>query len=79
MAIVARELRQFVAKSLYSLDWSKDESLLLYWSKIYVPNIIDLHRRVVTLYHNLKVAEHLGRLNTLELVVADVKVYKSIC
>jgi len=57
MARVVRELRQSVAKSLYSSDWFKDESLLLYWSKIYVPNIIDLYRRVVILYHNLKVAE----------------------
>lgn len=39
----------------------EDEGLLLYCSNIYVPNTVNLFRRVVTFYYNLKVARHPNR------------------
>ena len=65
---IAKKLRQSVVKLLYSLERFEDESLLLYHGKIYVPNIMNLHRRMVTLHYNLKVAGHPGRWKTLQLV-----------
>ena len=38
-----RELQQSSAKSIYLLEWSKINGLLLFHSKIYIPDIYDLH------------------------------------
>ena len=58
MTRVARELTQFAAKLLCSLEWCEDEDLQLYCSNIYVSNTVNLCRRVVTFYYNLKVARY---------------------
>jgi len=46
-------------QSLYIfLEWLEVDSLLLFYSKIYIPDICDLHRYIVSLYHDIKVARH---------------------
>jgi len=49
-------------------EWSEDEGLLQFRGKIYIPQNLDLQRRVVLLCHNTKVAGHPGRWKMLELV-----------
>src|SRR5882672_10474908 len=68
VAKAARELQQSSTKSVRSSEWSDSEGLLLFRGKIYIPNIPDLHRRIVSLHHDTKPAGHAGRWKTLELV-----------
>ena len=48
-------------KSLQSSGWSEDNRLLLFHSKIYVSNTINLCYRIVILYYNSKIARYIGR------------------
>jgi hypothetical protein len=42
--------------------------ILYFWGESYVPDFLDLQRRIVTLCHDTRVARHAGRWKTLELV-----------
>jgi len=64
----ARELQQASSKTVYSVEWLEDNRVLQFRGKIYVPQNSDLQRRIVSLCYNTKVAGHLGRWKTLELV-----------
>jgi len=44
VAKVARELRQAASKTVRSAKWSKEEGLLQFRGKIYVPWNVDLRR-----------------------------------
>jgi len=66
--LTARELRQASSKTVCSVEWLEDEGLLQFRGKIYVPQNLDLQRRVVSLCHDTKVAKHPRRWKTLELV-----------
>jgi len=68
VAKAARELQQALGKTVRSTEWSEEEEVLWFRGKIYVPRSSDLHRRVVSLCHDTKVARHPGRWKTLELV-----------
>ena len=71
MAKAARELQQAASKMVRSTEWSEEEGLLQFRDKIYVPQNVDLRRRVVSLCHNTKVAGHPRCCKTLELVSRD--------
>jgi len=71
VAKVARELQQASGKMVYSAEWSEDEGLLRFRSKIYVSRNMDLRRQVVSLCHDTKVARHPGHWKILELVSRD--------
>jgi len=71
VAKVARELRQASGKTVHSAERSEDNGVLRFRGKIYVPQNTDLRRRVVSLCHDTKVAEHPRRWKTLELVSRD--------
>ena len=71
MAKAARELQQALGKTVCSVEWSEDDRVLRFRGKIYVPRNADLQRRVVSLCHDTKVAEHPRRWKTLELVSRD--------
>jgi len=46
-------------QSLYIfLEWLEVDNIFLFCSKIYIPDIYDLHRYIVSLYHDIKVARH---------------------
>jgi len=64
----ARELQGSSARSVKSAEWSLSDGLLYFRGKIYVPDTSDLHRRIVALSHNSRLAGHSGRWKTLELV-----------
>jgi len=68
VAQAAQELRKSSTHSIRSAEWSECDSLLYYHSCIYVLDTSDLHRRIVSLCHDTKVAEHPGHFKTLELV-----------
>ena len=68
MAKAARELQQALSKIVCSTEWSEDKELLWFRGKIYVPQNLDLQRRVVSLCHDMKVAGHPGCWKMLELV-----------
>jgi len=58
VAKTARELWQALSKIVCSAKWSEDEGLLQFRGKIYVPQNLDLWRRVVLLCHDIKVTGH---------------------
>jgi len=68
VAKAVRELWQAPSKIVYSAEWSENNGVLQFRGKIYVLQNSDLQRRVVSLCHNMKVAEHPGHWKTLELV-----------
>jgi len=68
VAKAARELQQALSKIVCSTEWSEDKELLWFRGKIYVPQNLDLQRRVVSLCHDMKVAGHPGCWKMLELV-----------
>jgi len=53
---------------VHSIEWSNVDSLLQFQGKIYVPWNLELHRHIVSLYHDTKIAGHPGQWKTLELV-----------
>jgi len=71
VAKAAKELQQALSKTVHSAEWSEDKGLLCFRGKIYVPQNLDLQRRVVLLCHDMKVTGHPGRWKTLELVFRD--------
>jgi len=68
VARAARELQGSSACSVESTEWSLSDGLLYFWGKIYVPDPSDLHRRIVALSHDSRLAGHSGRWKTLKLV-----------
>jgi len=68
VAKTARELQQTSSKTVRSMEWSEDDGVLQFSSKIYVPWNSDLRRQIVLLCYDTKVAGHPGHWKTLELV-----------
>jgi hypothetical protein len=69
VAKAARELRKDKGRgTIKSAEWSESDGLLMFHSKIYVPNDRDLRRRIVEQHHNTRIAGHAGHFKTLELV-----------
>jgi len=58
VAKAVRELQQTSSKTVRSAEWSEEEGVLRFRGKIYVPWSSDLHRRVVSLCYDMKVAGH---------------------
>ena len=65
--MAVKELKRSLAKSVRSLEWSLENSLLYYRGKVYVPRA-KLHHQILTLCHDSKLAGHPRRWKTLELV-----------
>jgi hypothetical protein len=69
VAKAARELRKDKDRgTIKSAEWSESDGLLMFHSKIYVPNDRDLRRCIVEQHHDTHIARHAGRFNTLKLV-----------
>jgi len=47
------------------------DSLLQFWSKIYIPQNPELRRQIILLYHDSKIAEYPRHWKTLELVLQN--------
>ena len=64
---VIKELKTTSSRTVRSAEWRLDQDVLYFRGKIYVPDYVDLRRRIVSLCHDTKVAGHPGRWKTLEL------------
>jgi hypothetical protein len=65
----ARELRKDKGRgTIKSAEWSESDGLLMFHSKIYVPNDRDLRHCIVEQHHDTHIAGHAGRFKTLELI-----------
>jgi hypothetical protein len=72
VAKAARELRKDKSRgTIKSTEWSESDGLLMFHSKIYVPNDRDLRRRIVKQHHDTRIARHAGRFKTLELIACN--------
>ena len=67
-ANAVKELQRTSACSVKSSKWLQSQGLLHLHGKIYVPDLADLHRWIVFLCHDTKIARHCRRWKTLELV-----------
>jgi hypothetical protein len=66
---VARELRKDKGRgTIKSAEWSESDGLLMFRSKIYVPNDRDLRCHIIEQHHDTHIAGHAGRFKTLELI-----------
>jgi Integrase zinc binding domain len=63
-----KELKATSSRTVRSAEWGLDQGVLYFRGKIYVPEYLDLRRRIVSLCHDTRVAGHPGRWKTLELV-----------
>jgi hypothetical protein len=69
IAKAAKELQKDKGRgTVKSTEWSESEGLLMFCSKIYVPNDRDLRRCIVKQHHDTRIAGHAGCFKTLELV-----------
>jgi hypothetical protein len=69
VAKAARELWKDKGRgTIKSAEWSKSDGLLMFCSKIYVPNDRDLRRHIVEQHHDTCIARHVGHFKTLKLV-----------
>jgi hypothetical protein len=69
VAKAARELWKDKGRgTIKSAEWSESDGLLMFRSKIYVPNDRDLRRCIVEQHHDTRIAGHAGCFKTLELV-----------
>ena len=68
VAKAAEELQKSKGKSIRASEWSEHDGLLCFWDRIYIPNDLELRRRITSQHHDTKVAGHPGCWKTLELV-----------
>lgn len=68
VVVAAKVLKELKGKGLRGDEWREDQGVLYYCDCIYVPKNADLRRRIVTQYHDSRIARHPGRWKTLELV-----------
>jgi hypothetical protein len=54
--------------TIKSAEWSESDRLLMFHSKIYVPNDRDLRCHIVEQHHDMCIAGHAGHFKTLELI-----------
>ena len=52
------KLQQLPTRFVHTIEWSKSKSLFLYQDKVYIANVLDLYYYIVSLYHNLRIIEH---------------------
>ena len=58
---IVRKLYYSSTRSIHSERWSENDSLLLFHSKIYVPNVLELCHYIITLYYNSQIASYISR------------------
>jgi len=65
------ELKKSSTRQLRSEEWSEEQGLMLFRSKVYVPKDIKLRLEIIKLHHDTPVAGHPGQWKTLELVTQN--------
>jgi hypothetical protein len=68
----ARELWKDKGRGMVkSAEWSESDGLLMFNSKIYVPNDRELRHHIIEQHHNTHIARHAGHFKTLELIARN--------
>ena len=62
------ELKRSGTRTLRSEEWSEEQGLTLFRSKVYVPHDMKLQTEIISLHHNSLVAGHPGQWKTQELI-----------
>lgn len=62
------ELKRSPTRRLREEEWSEEQGLILFRGKVYVPNSVELRRKIVKLHHDSMIAGHPGRFKTHKLV-----------
>jgi len=65
------ELKKSSTRQLRSEEWSKEQGLMLFRGKVYVPKDIKLWLEIIKLHHDTPVAGHPGHWKTLELITRN--------
>jgi hypothetical protein len=69
VAEAARELQKDKGRgTIKSAEWSESDGLLMFCSKIYVPNDRDLRCHIAEQHHDTRIAGHAGHFKTLKLI-----------
>jgi hypothetical protein len=69
VAKAARELQKDRSRDMVkSTEWSESDELLMFRGKIYVPKDRELRHCIIKQHHDRRIAVHVGRFKTLELV-----------
>jgi hypothetical protein len=69
----ARELRKDKGRgTIKSTEWSESDGLLMFCSKIYVPNDRDLRHCIVEQHHNTRIARHAACFKTVRGKVGPI-------
>jgi hypothetical protein len=72
VAKTARELRKNKGRgTVKSAEWSESDGLLMFYSKIYVPNDKDLRCHIIEQHHDTRITRHAGHFKTPELVACN--------
>ena len=64
VAKAVQALRRTSGRSLQTAEWAERDGLLLFCGKIFVPDYLDLRRRIMAQHHDSRVAGHAGRWKT---------------
>lgn len=54
------ELKHSPTRRLREEEWSEEQGLILFRGKVYVPNSVELRRKIVKLHHDSMIAGHPG-------------------
>ena len=68
IAKVVKDLKATHSQTVQSAEWTLIDHVLYFRGKTYVPDHLNLRRRITSLCHNSRVTGHAGRWKTLELV-----------
>ena len=58
VAKAIQKLQQLSTKSIYFIEWSENNGLLLFRGKVYVSVILDLCCCIVFLHYNLRITKY---------------------
>ena len=58
VAKAIQKLQQLSTRSIYFMEWSENDGLLLFRSKVYVSVILDLCCCIVFLHYNLRITKY---------------------
>jgi len=58
-------------KSIRGDEWIKEQGLILFRGKVYVPRDEELRKEITCLHHNTSISGHPGHWKTLELVMRN--------
>ena len=68
IAKVEKDLKATRSWTIWSAEWTLTDHILYFRGKAYVPDYLNLRRRITSLCHDSRVTGHAGRWKTLELV-----------